>query len=208
MAALVKKLMKPRRDTRPLLEGLLAALPQPHDRAHVDLVEGGEHRRRLLRLDQPLGDGLAPAGDAHPSPPTLALPSTEAAGAGCASPSRSGSSVCSGAAGLDCSRIRRSTSSRVMRPPEPLPVTSAMSTSYSWASFLTEGRGAAGAVLDSLCPSPALRPRPAAAAFCSSSACGCSSLFFLGLLLRRSGAFADGAYDLADVRRSRPRLWR
>src|SRR5215213_8801877 len=51
---------------RPLLEGLLAALPQLHDRAHVDLVEGGEHRRRLLRLDQPLGYGLAPAGEAHP----------------------------------------------------------------------------------------------------------------------------------------------
>src|SRR5215211_7476296 len=50
----------------PLLEGLLAALPQLHDRAHVGLVEGGEHRRRLLRLDQPLGYGLAPAGDAHP----------------------------------------------------------------------------------------------------------------------------------------------
>jgi hypothetical protein len=39
----------------------------------------------------------------------------------------------------DCSRIERSTSSRVMRPPDPLPETSARSISYSWASFLTDG---------------------------------------------------------------------
>src|SRR5215204_1756096 len=52
--------------TCPLLEGLLASLPQLHDRAHIGLVEGGEHRCGLLRLDQPLGDGLASAGDAHP----------------------------------------------------------------------------------------------------------------------------------------------
>ena len=40
---------------------------------------------------------------------------------------------------LLCSRIRRSTSSRVTLPPEPLPETSPRSISYSWASFLTEG---------------------------------------------------------------------
>src|SRR5918995_3933709 len=45
----------------PLLKLLLAAAPQLHHGAHVRLVEGGEHRRRLLGLDEPARDGLAPA---------------------------------------------------------------------------------------------------------------------------------------------------
>ena len=41
------------------LERLFPALAERHDRRHVDLVEGREHRGRLLRLDQPPGDGRA-----------------------------------------------------------------------------------------------------------------------------------------------------
>jgi hypothetical protein len=50
----------------PLLEGLLAPLAQGHDRRHVHLVEGGEHRGGLLGLHEPLGDGLPAARDPHP----------------------------------------------------------------------------------------------------------------------------------------------
>jgi hypothetical protein len=49
-----------------LLEGLLAPLAQGYDRRHVDLVERGEHRRSLLGLHEPLGDGLPAARDPHP----------------------------------------------------------------------------------------------------------------------------------------------
>ncbi|MNO41840.1 hypothetical protein D3C76_320190 [compost metagenome] len=35
-----------------LFEGILAALPEVEDRGHVHLVEGGQHRRSLLRLDE------------------------------------------------------------------------------------------------------------------------------------------------------------
>ena len=42
-----------------LLERLLAPLAQRHDGGHVDLVEGREHRRGVLRLDQPPRDRRA-----------------------------------------------------------------------------------------------------------------------------------------------------
>src|SRR3546814_1666349 len=48
-----------------LLEGLLVLLPQGHHRAHVALVEGGEHGRGVLRLLQAPRDGLAQPGHAH-----------------------------------------------------------------------------------------------------------------------------------------------
>src|SRR3546814_17341768 len=48
-----------------LLEGLLVLLPQGHLRAHVALVEGGEHGRGVLRLLQAPRDGLAQPGHAH-----------------------------------------------------------------------------------------------------------------------------------------------
>src|SRR5918998_1183374 len=50
----------------PLLKLLLAAAPQIHHGFHVCLVEGGEHRRRLLGLDEPPRDGLAPPRHPHP----------------------------------------------------------------------------------------------------------------------------------------------
>src|SRR5918992_1422366 len=53
-------------DAVALLELLLAAASQLYHGAHVRLVEGGEHRRRLLRLDEPPRDGLAPS--RHPYP--------------------------------------------------------------------------------------------------------------------------------------------
>src|SRR5918998_301034 len=51
---------------RTLLEGVLAPFSQGHYRAHVRLVKGGEHRGRLLRFDESLGDRLAAARDPHP----------------------------------------------------------------------------------------------------------------------------------------------
>src|SRR6185436_9189325 len=44
-----------------LLEALLVARAQLEHAAHVDLVEGREDRRGLLRLDEALGDALADA---------------------------------------------------------------------------------------------------------------------------------------------------
>src|SRR5690606_6536394 len=38
---------------------LLESLAQGHDGGHVALVEGGEHRRGALSLDEALGDALA-----------------------------------------------------------------------------------------------------------------------------------------------------
>src|SRR5690606_23771125 len=49
-----------------LLELLAQLLAQGHDLAEVDLVERGQHRDRLLRLHQALGDALADAGHRHP----------------------------------------------------------------------------------------------------------------------------------------------
>ena len=49
-----------------LLEGIAIFGPQRHQRRHVDLVEGGQHRRGVLRLLQALGDALAQARHAHP----------------------------------------------------------------------------------------------------------------------------------------------
>ena len=49
-----------------LLEGVLVLVAQRHDRAHVHLVEGGQHGGGVLGLLQPARDGLAQAGHAHP----------------------------------------------------------------------------------------------------------------------------------------------
>jgi hypothetical protein len=47
------------------LERFFAAFADIHDRAQVDLVEGGEHSGGLLGLDQPARDGPAAARHAH-----------------------------------------------------------------------------------------------------------------------------------------------
>ena len=52
-------------DAVALLERLLVALAQRHHRGHVHLVEGGEHRRGALRLDEPPGDRGAALRHAH-----------------------------------------------------------------------------------------------------------------------------------------------
>ena len=49
-----------------LLEGVAILAPERHHRAHVHVVERGEHRRGVLRLLQALGDGLAEPRHAHP----------------------------------------------------------------------------------------------------------------------------------------------
>ena len=48
------------------LEGVLIAGAQRHHFAHVDLVEGREHRRGVLRVLEAAGDGLTQLGHAHP----------------------------------------------------------------------------------------------------------------------------------------------
>jgi hypothetical protein len=47
-------------DAMCLGERLLLALPHIHDRRHVHLVEGGQHGRGALRLDEAASDCLAP----------------------------------------------------------------------------------------------------------------------------------------------------
>ena len=51
-----------------LLESVAIALAQRHDRAHIHLVEGGQHGGGVLRLLEPLGDALAQAASCAPAP--------------------------------------------------------------------------------------------------------------------------------------------
>jgi len=53
-------------DAMRLLEGVAVGGARVHHRLQVYLVEGGQHRRRVLRLFQALGDELAQARHAHP----------------------------------------------------------------------------------------------------------------------------------------------
>ena len=48
-----------------LLEGFAIILPELHHRAHIHVVERGEHGGGVLRLLQPLGDGQAQPRHAH-----------------------------------------------------------------------------------------------------------------------------------------------
>ncbi len=48
-----------------LLEGVAVFAAERHHRGHVHLVEGGQHRRGVLCLLQPCGDGAAQARHAH-----------------------------------------------------------------------------------------------------------------------------------------------
>ncbi len=57
---------EPQGDPVALLEGVPPPGAQLHHRREVDLVEGGQQRRRLLGLHQAPGDGQAPAGEALP----------------------------------------------------------------------------------------------------------------------------------------------
>ncbi len=52
-------------DAVALLERLLVTLAQRHHGGHVDLVEGRQHRRGALRLDEPPGDRRAPLRHPH-----------------------------------------------------------------------------------------------------------------------------------------------
>jgi hypothetical protein len=47
-------------DAVPLLKSVAPPLAQFHHCAHIHLIEGGQHRRRVLRLHQPPRDGLTP----------------------------------------------------------------------------------------------------------------------------------------------------
>ena len=116
-------------DAVPLLEIVAAALAQLHHRAHIDLVEGRQHRGGVLRLDQPRGDRLAAARHAHA---LLAAPFRQAGRCGAGRRTRHGDAAgCGGrrrrarggvrlpaAAGRSASMSSGST-----RPPGPLPLT-------------------------------------------------------------------------------------
>ena len=57
-----------------LLEGVLVGVPQGHDSAHVDLVEGREHGGGLLGLLEAAGDGLPQPGHPDALLPGVGLP--------------------------------------------------------------------------------------------------------------------------------------
>ena len=136
-----------------LLERLLVPLAQRHHRGHVDFVEGAEHRRGALRLDQPLGDGRAPLRHAH------ALFGAVAGGTRRRLGDRTGRPRLrrlGGGPGLGLGRLRaggrlpvpatapadsaaRSTSRFITRPASPLPCTCEMSTSFCSAAFFAVG---------------------------------------------------------------------
>ncbi len=49
-----------KRNIMPLLEGFLTPATHLHNGTHVDLIKGCQHSRRLLRLNQALGNRLPP----------------------------------------------------------------------------------------------------------------------------------------------------
>ena len=123
-----------------LLERLLVALAQRHHRRHVDLVEGRQHRRGALRLDQPLGDRGAALRHADALFGAIAFGTAaifgdrhgrQRQGAPCG--------ACRGAAPARRRRAACSTSRRITRPASPLPRTRARSTSFSSAALRAVG---------------------------------------------------------------------
>ena len=71
-----------------LLEDVLVLGAQRHDRAHVDLVEGGQHGGGVLGFLQAARDGLAQLGHAHPL-----LARLVGAGDGARGPARRGAAL-------------------------------------------------------------------------------------------------------------------
>jgi hypothetical protein len=121
-----------------LLEGLLVSRAEGHDVRHVALVEGGEHRGGVLRLDEADGDALSEL--AH----TLAAgPAGERAGGG--GRGRGGGAVGrrGGAAGLDGGEDVLLADASA----GPVPCSEARSTWFSSASLRASGVAAALALV-------------------------------------------------------------
>ena len=109
-----------------ILERLLVALAQRHHRGHVDLVEGREHRRGALRLDEPPGDRGAALRHAHALFGAIAGAARRHFGdrrAGLALRRLCGGRCCARSAPLAVPVAACSTSRRMTRPASPLPRT-------------------------------------------------------------------------------------
>ena len=104
-----------------LLEQVLVGLARLDHRGHVDVVEGGQHRRGVLRFLEAPGDRLAQAG--HLDPLFLASPLAGCRAAGCGA-----GRAARGGAGASARRRLlglappRCTSSLVIRPSLPVPL--------------------------------------------------------------------------------------
>ena len=127
-------------DTVLLGERLLPPLAETHDRAHVHLVEGREHRSVVLRLDQTTRNGGAALRHA------LALFATWREGACWAGAvGAAGAAGAGGATGV----FARRTSFFITRPPAPVAATASSFTPASRATFRAVGvaltSGASGA---------------------------------------------------------------
>ena len=131
-----------------LLERLLAALAQRHQLGHVDLVEGGEHGRRALRLDEVARDRQAALRHAHAL--SARVPGARGGAGGrparpasapwrAARRRRSGRRGAGAAAGGAGAWIWPATSFLVTRPASPLPATPARSTSCASAILRAVG---------------------------------------------------------------------
>ena len=123
-----------------LLEALLVVRAQFVDRLEVDLVEGRQHRRRRLRLDEPLGDARAQARHRHAALATLAR-SRRRPACGRLALAYGAAVVRPAGAVRPVSLSARcvSTSPLVMRPSRPVPAMSAGSRSCSSTSRRTDG---------------------------------------------------------------------
>ena len=132
-----EKRRDPEADAMPVLERLLVALAQRHHGGHVHLVEGGEHRRRALGLDEPPGNRGAALRHPHPFLGAVAvwMPAILDDGRDRLRLRRG-----AGAGGVAAPAVAAcSTSRRMTRPPSPLPRTRARSTALASAAFFAVG---------------------------------------------------------------------
>ncbi len=121
-----------------LLEQVLVLGACLDHRRHVDVVEGGEHRRGVLRFLEALRDRLAQARHARRALP-CGRSRRRPTGATCGSAGAAATGAGAGAA-----EAAATTSSLVMRPSLPVPLIVAGSTPCSSTARRTEGDRAAG----------------------------------------------------------------
>ena len=161
---------------------------------HVDLVEGGEQRGRLLRLDQPLGDALAERAHRHDALVASPRRARPARACGASAGRERGGLGCLGAR-RRALRASRSAAAR-RRPPwrrrgrrGRAPATSPGATPAR-GRRLARGRRVARRAVVGLPP--------------AASAAGAGAGAFGGRLRPRAAPSIDVADDVADRRPSRP----
>ena len=129
------------------LEGVLVAGAQRHHFAHVDLVEGREHRRGVLRVLEAAGDGLTQLGHAHPFFAGAVVGGGRARrGHGSRSGAGMGAGGCNGAGAATGEGARAAATAAITSPfstwPRlPLPATEARSILSSAAILAAAGAG-------------------------------------------------------------------